>query len=144
MQKRTWLGLFTGAVVAAALISRRRRFNWRTKVVVVTGGARGLGLVLARELMRRGSAVAICARDAEEVARAGAELAALGGKVFASACDLTDRGDLVRFLSRVEQALGPVDVLINSAGVIQVGPMELMTVEDFDAAMRIHLWAPLH
>lgn len=137
-------GLLTAVFLTRTLIARLARFSLRRKVVVVTGGARGLGLVLARELIKRGALVAICSRSALEVQRARAELASLGGTVFAATCDITERDQLTHFLAQVEAALGPVDVLINNAGVIQVGPMELMGPEDYDAAMRIHFWAPLH
>jgi len=114
-------------------------------VAVVTGGARGFGLVLARELMNRGAHVAVCARDSSEVDRARVDLVRQGtGKVFAMRADLTHKDELIRFIERTETVLGPIDVLINNAGVIQVGPMETMRVEDFDAALKIHFWAPLH
>ncbi len=132
MKNRTWLGVVL-----------RRRFSWRRKVVVITDGARGLGLLLAREVIRCGGQVAICARDPEEVERARAKLARKG-TVFASACDVTDRVQFREFLARVVRALGPVDVLVNNAGEIQVGPMEEMTSQDYEAAMLIHFWAPLN
>lgn len=144
MEKRTWLGFLTGVVVASWLYSRRSRFDWRGKVVVITGGARGLGLLLAREVVKRGGEVAICARDAEEVDRARTELATGGASVFGTACDVTDRDALVNFFAGVERSLGPIDVLINCAGIVQVGPMESMSTEDYESAMRLHFWAPLH
>lgn len=139
MNNRTWLGVGAGVALASVLL--RKRFDWRRKVVVITGGARGLGLLLAQEVLRRGGKVAICARDGDEVERAKG---ALQGAVFGAACDVRDRAELQQFLSRATQALGPIDVLINNAGVIQVGPMEEMTVEDYDNAMRVHFYAPLH
>ena len=144
MNKRTLAGLVTGLIITRRLIARLARYSLRGKVVVVTGGARGLGLVLARELIRRGAEVAICSRSATEVEKARADLVSQGGTVFAAACDVTQRDQLTHFLAQVEAALGPVDVLINNAGVIQVGPMELMAPEDYDAALRIHFWAPLY
>jgi short-subunit dehydrogenase len=132
-------------VLSRQLAARFRRYELHGKVAVVTGGTRGLGLVLARELMDRGADVAICARDPREVDHARVDLVRRGtGKVFAMRADLTHKDELIRFLERTERVLGPIDVLINNAGVIQVGPMEVMTAEDFDAAMKIHFWAPLH
>lgn len=138
------LGALIGAgAVVRGLVRQRRRIDLSGKVVAVTGGSRGLGLVISRELLRRGARIAICARDEDELERARTELAALG-PVFASPCDLTSRESILRFLTEVRDELGPIDVLINNAGVITVGPVELMTLEDYEEALRTHLWAPLH
>ena len=144
MKIKTWMGILTGAEVARRLFSRFSRYDLRGKVAVVTGGTRGLGLVLARQLIERGAAVAICSRDQAEVDRARDELLTSGGIVFAAACDVTDKDHLVAFLEETERELGAIDVLINNAGQIQVGPMELMRTHDYEAAMRVHFWAPLH
>lgn len=131
-------------VVARAVFRQRRRIELAGKVVAITGGSRGLGLVLARELVRQGARVAICARDADELERARVELAVIGGTVHASPADVTDRDDITRFLTEVTDELGPIDVLINNAGVIHVGPVDTMTNADYEHALRTHLWAPLH
>ncbi len=133
-----------GLLLARAALRHSRRIDLRDKVVVITGGSRGLGLVLARELIRKGARVALCARDAAELERARVELTILGGKVFADTCDVTDRDDIARFLVEVRDELGQIDVLINNAGVVQVGPMEMMSIDDYERAMRTHLWGPLH
>jgi len=138
------MGILTGVMVARRLLGRFARFDLRGKVAVVTGGTRGLGLVLTRQLIERGAAVAICSRDQAEVDRAREELLSSGGVVFAAACDVTDKDHLEAFLQSVEQELGAIDVLINNAGQIQVGPMELMRAQDYEAAMRVHFWAPLN
>lgn len=144
MKIKTWMGILTGAEVARRLLARFTRYELKGKVAVVTGGTRGLGLVLARQLIERGAAVAICSRSQEEVDKAREELLQKGGVVFAAACDVTDRDHLVAFLEETERELGAIDVLINNAGQIQVGPMELMRTADYEAAMRVHFWAPLH
>jgi short-subunit dehydrogenase len=137
-------GAMATAVAAARAASRRRRwFDLRDKVAVVTGGSRGLGLVLARELVGEGAKVAICARDESELARARAELEGAGAEVLAIACDLTERDRVNGMLAQVRERVGPVDVLINNAGTIQVGPVDEMTPEDYDYALRVHFWAPL-
>jgi NAD(P)-dependent dehydrogenase (short-subunit alcohol dehydrogenase family) len=114
------------------------------RVAVITGGSRGLGLVLARELVREGARVAICARDLAELARAGDQLESLGADVLALTCDVTRPEDVEEALAQVRERFGPVDILINNAGVIQVGPMEVMTPEDYDHALQVHFWGPLH
>lgn len=144
MKIKTWMGILTGAEIARRLLARFMRFDLNGKVAVITGGTRGLGLVLARQLIERGAAVAICSRDQQEVDKAREELLQKGGVVFAAACDVTDRDHLVAFLEETERELGAIDVLINNAGQIQVGPMELMNTDDYEAAMRVHFFAPLH
>jgi NAD(P)-dependent dehydrogenase (short-subunit alcohol dehydrogenase family) len=131
------------AAAARSLIRRPRRFELRGKVALVTGGGRGLGLVLARELGRVGAKVAICARDQGELVRASDELVGAGVEVLALTCDVTDRDQVEEMLAQVREGLGPVDVLINNAGAIQVGPVDEMTTVDYDQALRVHFWGPL-
>jgi NAD(P)-dependent dehydrogenase (short-subunit alcohol dehydrogenase family) len=138
----------TGTVVAALALARaaarkRRRIDLRGRVAVVTGGSRGLGLVLARELVREGARVAICARDQAELDRARTQLERSGAAVLPLTCDITSRDQVDAMLARVRERLGPVDILINNAGIIQVGPMEEMTAEDYENALRVHFWGPL-
>src|SRR3954470_20053898 len=140
--------LAAGAVLSAVLAIRaasrgRRTIDFQGKVALVTGGSRGLGLVLARELAREGARVAICARDEAELERARADLERSGAEVVAIPCDVTERGEVDAMLERVRARLGPIDILINNAGTIQVGPMEEMTPEDYQSALRVHFWGPL-
>jgi NAD(P)-dependent dehydrogenase (short-subunit alcohol dehydrogenase family) len=132
-----------GLVAARALVRRRGGYDLAGKTVLITGGSRGLGLVLAREFAREGARVAICARDPHELERARADLAARGAEVYAIPCDVTDRGQVNEMTDMVERHFGEIDVLVNNAGVIQVGPVEVMTLEDYDQAMRVHFWGPL-
>ena len=131
------------AAAARSLARRRRHFDLRGKVALVTGGSRGLGLVLARELTERGARVAICARDEAELARACNELELAGTEVLALVCDVTDRDQVDEMLDQVRDGLGPVDLLVNNAGTIQVGPMDEMTPGDYEHALRVHFWGPL-
>jgi NAD(P)-dependent dehydrogenase (short-subunit alcohol dehydrogenase family) len=147
MKTRTWLKLASvGAsmVLARTLLRHKRTLDLAGRVVVITGGSRGLGLVLARTLVQRGARVAICARDSAELDRARAELELLGGDVFTAACDVSERDDVLRFIASVEDDFGPIDVLVNNAGIIQVGPLELMTEHDFERALQVNLRGPLH
>ena len=134
-----------GALFATrAVVRARRAYDVRGKTVLITGGSRGLGLVLARELAREGARIAICARDATELERAREDLAARGADVLAVPCDLTKRAQVEELVNDVRTHFGRVDVLINNAGVIQVGPLDVMTLEDYEEAMRTHYWAPLY
>ena len=120
-----------------------RRYDFRGRVVVITGGSRGLGLVIARQLAAEGARLAICARDEDELATATGELHRRGADVAAYTCDLTQFNEVGEFFQLVRQELGPVDVLINNAGIIQVGPADTMTADDFRQTMAVHFWAPL-
>jgi short-subunit dehydrogenase len=125
------------------VVDSARRYDFAGKTVVVTGGSRGLGLVMSRQLADEGARLAICSRHEGQLRRAAHELRARGGPVVAETCDLTEPEQLEAFLTHVRRQLGPVDVLINNAGVIQVGPLDVQTEADFEDAMAIHFWAPL-
>ena len=134
-----------GALLAArAALRWRRAYDLRGKSVLITGGSRGLGLVLAREAAREGARVAVCARDPEELERARRDLQARGAQVFAFPCDVSDRSQVNELVNLVSGRFGGVDVLVNNAGVIQVGPVEEMTLADYEEAMKIHFWGPLY
>ncbi|KAA9345928.1 SDR family NAD(P)-dependent oxidoreductase [Adhaeribacter soli] len=140
-----WLGLGAGAFLAYKAISGNgRRYSFRDKVVVITGGSRGLGLVIARMLAKEGAKLAICSRTGPQLESAAAELREYGIEVLAIPCDLTIQGEATRFIDQVQELFGRIDVLINNAGVIQVGPLEDMKVEDYRLAMNTHFWAPLY
>jgi NAD(P)-dependent dehydrogenase (short-subunit alcohol dehydrogenase family) len=121
---------------------RTARYPLHEKVVLITGGSRGLGLVLARHICARGGSVAIIARNPDELVRAKADLVPCGGKVLTVECDLLDAGQIQSAVRRVIDCFSKVDILINNAGVIEVGPIEHMTPVDFERAMRLHFWAP--
>jgi len=121
---------------------RTASYRLRDKVVVITGGSRGLGLVLARYVCARGGNVALIARDPEELARAKTDLAPRGGKVLTIQCDLLDTGQIQSAVRQIIDRFSKIDILINNAGIIEVGPLEHMRPEDFDRAMRLHFWAP--
>lgn len=137
-----------GALVAGRYLARRRRyFDPAGKVALITGGSRGLGLVLARHLLQMGARVAICARDEEELNRARtdlSDLAASQNDLLAVQCDLTKPLQIPGMIDGIRRHFGPIDILINNAGIIQVGPVEHMTEEDFRAALDLHFWAPYY
>ena len=93
------------------------RFSLRGKVAVVTGGNRGIGKAIALGFAEAGAAVAIVARDATKSQEALAQLLATGAKVVAVKADVSERGDLEAMLAAVTDQLGPVDVLVNNAGI---------------------------
>jgi len=146
MDKKLLNALFIGAAFGAgiALVKRQKRFDFNGRSVAITGGARGLGLVLARQFVDRGARVAICSRHGDELQRAVSDLTERGGEVVSIACDLTNPDEARKFIDECRIRFGGLDVLINNAGVIQVGPLEEQTEKDFRDAMDIHFWAPYY
>jgi short-subunit dehydrogenase len=138
-----WTLLLGGAGYVLA-----RRFGRRTPlagaIALVTGGSRGLGLALARQLGERGMRVVLCARDEEELERARAGLEARGIDATALPGDVTDEEGMRTLVADVEENLGPVDLLVNNAGIIQVGPAETMGLEDYRRAMDIMFYGAVH
>jgi NAD(P)-dependent dehydrogenase (short-subunit alcohol dehydrogenase family) len=148
-RRRGWLSSFAagfslaGGLTVLALRSRRRpRFTGQS--VVITGGSRGLGLVLAREFAAEGARLTLLARDPDELARAEAELADRGAEVLAISCDVRDQSAVQDAVERVVEHYGGIDVLVNNAGIIQVGPLDHMRLEDFAEALAVHAWGPLY
>jgi NAD(P)-dependent dehydrogenase (short-subunit alcohol dehydrogenase family) len=134
-----------GLVAGARRIRRREPLDFRGKSVLVTGGSRGLGLLMARELAAEGARLTILARDAAELDLARRELAAIGGaRVLALPCDVRDPDEAAWAVAAAVERFGRLDVLINNAGVVQVGPFEHMTTADFEEALAVHFWGPLH
>jgi NAD(P)-dependent dehydrogenase (short-subunit alcohol dehydrogenase family) len=141
------LGKLAAAGVGTVLGLRallRPRMSFQDKIVLITGGSRGLGLILARNFLKEGARVAICGRDEETLDRARAELEKVGGEVLTLTCDVRDMVQVEAMVAEVQETWGPVDVLVNNAGVIQTGPLEAMTLEDFQEAVDTHLWGPLY
>lgn len=130
--------LGSGFVALRTLVRHRRAFDFSGKVALVTGGSRGLGLLLARDLVARGARVAICARDEDELRWAYEDLTQRGGEVLVVTTDITEPEEVEELVRRVRERWGRIEVLINNAGVIQVGPFEEMTREDFETAMSVH------
>ncbi len=140
-----WLGLslVTGGAIGA-IVRRVRRLDLRGRVVLVTGGSRGLGLLLAEEFGRRGAHVAICGRDAAALERAERRLERSGFEVLAHACDLADKGAAEAFVDRVAERFGHIDVVVNNAGTMQVAPFESLPDDAFDRSLATNFWSAVH
>src|SRR4028119_780189 len=123
---------------------RERQYDLTGKTVLLTGGSRGLGLVMARQLVQQGARLAICARDRAELDRARVEVLQGGGEVLTVPCDVTDRSQVDEMVQQVRDRFGSIDILINNAGTDLVAPMDLLTMEDYDDLMKLHFWAPLY
>ncbi|MBV9127542.1 MAG: SDR family NAD(P)-dependent oxidoreductase [Verrucomicrobia bacterium] len=144
--QRTLAALGAAALAGWALTRLARRVSgcdFAGKAVLITGGSRGLGLALARRFCAAGARVALVARDPAELRRAQSELQARGGDVFTIVADLTDPAEIRRTVALAVEVFGGLDVLVNNAGAIQVGPLEHMQEADFEHAMQLHFWTPL-
>jgi NAD(P)-dependent dehydrogenase (short-subunit alcohol dehydrogenase family) len=118
------------------------RSFYRDKVAVVTGGSRGLGLEIARRICTQGGRVVILARDGDELRNAVKDLTSRGGQAMAFRCDLFEAAQIRAVVRQTIERFGRIDILINNAGTIEIGPVDHMQLEDFDRAMRLHFWAP--
>lgn len=139
----TAAGLGAGYAVATAL-RKNETYDVKNKVVLITGGSRGLGLNLTRQLIAEGAYVAICSRNNRELEGAMLEFAGVSEHLMAIQCDVTDIWQVDSMVDQIKERWGSINVLINNAGSIQVGPFENMTIDDFEDAMKIHFWAPLY
>lgn len=131
-------------LVAHAIVKELTKLELRGKVVLITGGSRGFGLVLARHLADRGAKLAITARSADDLELARQELEARGAHVIAMTVDVTQHGEVKAMVRDVLSHYGRLDVLVNNAGIIQVGPQDVMNIDDYELAMRTNFWGQLY
>jgi NAD(P)-dependent dehydrogenase (short-subunit alcohol dehydrogenase family) len=110
------------------------------RVALVTGGGRGIGRATALELARLGAAVAVLARSSDQVATVAAEISAHGGRALALSADVADGAAVQAAVDAVERALGPIDILINNAAVLEpLGPTATSDPEAWARAIAINV-----
>lgn len=146
--RSTGLALIAAGLAAAVAVRAKRiqrAYTFSGKSVVITGGSRGLGLVLARQLASEGARITLIARNEQELRRAADDIHSRqpAADVLIVPADVGEREDVKRAISRVIGHYGSIDVLINNAGIIHVGPLDHMKLSDYDNAMRTHFWGPL-
>ena len=135
-----------GVVLAAQMWRRRDPYEFAGRSVVITGGSRGLGLVMARQLADQGARLTLVARDEEELHRAVDDLQARQPfmELLVAQADIRARYQAERAIAMAVERFGSVDVLINNAGIIQVGPVDHIKLADYEDAMLTHFWGPLY
>lgn len=114
------------------------------QVVLITGGSKGIGLACAQAFAAEGARVAIASRDAAHLAAAAARLHAAGHGVFTHAADLREAAQAEDLADAVEAALGPVDVLVTSAGAALRTPVAELTAAHWAAAMQAKYFTGIH
>jgi short-subunit dehydrogenase len=143
MGKTHWGAIGALGYLGYRLLTKREE-DLRGQVVLITGASRGLGLLLAREFARRGCKLAICARDEDELAVAKKDLEARGAEVLVKRCDVAVKQEVDDLVSAARVRFGRIDILVNNASIIQVGPLESMTLADFQKAMEVNFWGGVH
>ncbi len=138
-----WSGLFAAGAAGLVFSSLQKNYSFAGRKVYITGGSRGLGLSMAWNLLDQGADVTIVARDEDELIRGQNILLKQfpDANVFISVCDITDVNELAESLDQAIERMNGIDLLINNAGSILVGPFTSMEKEDFEAQMNLHLYA---
>ena len=126
------------------LLARAREADLTGQVALVTGGSRGLGIAIARELAAAGCRLAICARNTEELEFAASELRANGTEVVAITCDVVNEDEVNAMVEEVLAHYGQIDLLFTVAGIIEIGPVETHTIAHYRQAMDVMFWGTLY
>jgi 3-oxoacyl-[acyl-carrier protein] reductase len=112
------------------------------RVVLVTGAGRGIGRALAHAFARAGAKVALLGKTRKNLLEVQKELKDSGASTYVVAADVSDEGAVSRAVAAVEQQLGPVDVLVNNAGIFAAAPVEKMDAVVFDRVLAVNLRGP--
>jgi NAD(P)-dependent dehydrogenase (short-subunit alcohol dehydrogenase family) len=139
------LAALTAGALAVFHGSRRSRLpSWQGRVVLITGGARGLGFALARCFADRGAIVWLAARHGDQLDRAVDRLRLPGAEIHAHVVDVRDREAVEALVAAVVARHGRLDAVVNNAGVITAMPFDNAELSDFAESLDTHFWGPLH
>jgi 3-oxoacyl-[acyl-carrier protein] reductase len=111
----------------------------RSKVALVTGASRGIGLAIVKTLASMGARIGMCARDPGQLVAAAARLERQGTTVLAVAADVSRPADIAPLVQKTEQSLGPIEILVNNAGIGVFGPIQEASETDWDAVLDTNL-----
>jgi NAD(P)-dependent dehydrogenase (short-subunit alcohol dehydrogenase family) len=114
-------------------------FDLKDKAVIITGGGSGIGQAVSTLFARQGARVAILDVQAEPARETAAQICAAGGVAVALPCDVADAAAVKAAFAAAEDAHGPVNILVNNAGIAQVGTLETTSEADFDRVCRVNI-----
>lgn len=139
-----WAALVAlGAAFAVAIRQHRPRPTFEGRTVLITGGSRGLGFALARAFAAEKATLVLLARSEDQLHSAASRLEGeFGARPLTITCDVRDAAAVSSAVATIATRTGRIDVLVNNAGVIQVGPLAHAQPEDFDDSLRTHFWGP--
>jgi len=120
----------------------RSSFDLHGRNALITGGGSGLGFAIAKSLAAAGANVILLGRNQEKLARASEELIALGANATYTVCNLLDRDAIAPLIQDLERNVGPLDILLNNAGVKERAPFTEFPAEGWDRMMATHISAP--
>ncbi len=112
----------------------------QSKTAIITGGASGIGLAIARLFAREGASVEILDRNQPEMDRAVEEIRAAGGKAEATFCDVADNASVEAAIHSIHARAGRIHILVNNAGIAHVGNALNTTPEDFERVQRVNVF----
>ncbi len=139
-----WVAVGAAAAWLVRQYANRTSESLVGETVLITGGSRGLGLLLAHEFARAGCRIAICARNEDGLEQARQQLKQAGAEVFTVPCDVTDQAQVEQMVQTVTQHYQRIDILVNNAGIIQVGPYSSLNLRDFEQAMDTMFWGMVY
>ncbi len=148
IREKVVIGVMAGAGMAwgaRRLLRLSRRITLRDRVVIITGASSGHGLMAARYAAGRGAHLVLAARDLENLGAAEIEMTHAGARsVLAVPSDVTVPEQCQYLVDLTIERHGRVDILVNNAGIMLVGPLENMTLGDFENAMATNFWGAVN
>jgi NAD(P)-dependent dehydrogenase (short-subunit alcohol dehydrogenase family) len=109
------------------------------KIALITGASRGIGLAIAKNLANMGASVCLCARDEKKLKSAAGKVERVGTKVLAVPADVSRASDVATLVQQTERSLGPIEILVNNAGIGYFSPTHEASEEHWDAVLDTNL-----